>query len=80
MTVLDLFMRILKANSSAAKHSALMAEARRLQMLGDYSICATDGYVCVSSYTARIRSTKAVSSSLTAHSSEFSAIHSIVAT
>ena len=32
MTVLDLFMRTLKANSAALKYSALMAEARRLQM------------------------------------------------
>lgn len=66
MTVLDLFMRILKASSSAAKHSALMAEARRLQMQAIIPSVASDGCVCpcVSPYTARIRSAKAVLSSL----------------
>jgi len=64
MTVLDLFMWILKASPSAAKHSALMAEARRLQMQAIIPSVASDGCVCVSPYTARIRSAKAVLSSL----------------
>lgn len=47
MTVFDLFMRILKANSSAAKYSTLMAETRRLQMQAIIPSVTSDDCVCL---------------------------------
>lgn len=78
MTVLDLFMRILKANS-AAKHSALMAEARRLQMQAIYSVASERWFLFAWGVPQELQVPKRYYLASMVHSELFFAIHSIVA-